>query len=109
MEFALVLPLVVLLVIGLVEVARISALQVAVIDAARSGARGAAVDPRPEAARDVIGSEMADVVVDTTFHEDGSRRLVTVRVARRVRIIPGIGWSRVDLEGSSTMLVEAAP
>ena len=49
-EFALVLPVVVVLLVGLVQVGRLVGLQVAVIDAARAGARAASVDPRPSVA-----------------------------------------------------------
>lgn len=107
-EFALVLPLVALLIVGLVEVARLGALQVATVDAARAGARAAAVDPRPAVAQQAVeGVTSAGSVKVTTEIQDGSPSLVTVRVTRSVSLLPGLGWSSVDLEASSTMAVES--
>lgn len=106
-ELALVIPFLALLVIGLVEVARLGALQVAVVDAARAGARAAAVDPRPAVAEQAAtGNTGAGSVAVTTDISSGPPSQVTVQVTRTVDLVPGLGWSAVELEGSSTMAVE---
>lgn len=106
-EFALILPLVVMLAIGLVQVARLSALQVVAVDAAYGGARAASVDPRPSVARDAALRRLPGSQVMTTFSttQDGTR-LVTVQVSRPMRAMPLIGWSTVRLAASSSMAVE---
>jgi len=108
-EFALVLPVVVLLVVGVVELARVSGLQVATVDAARTGARAASVDPRPGVAQAAIvaanGATSWSVRTEVT---DGSPRLVTVHVSREVHLLPLLDWTEVHLEASSTMAVEPA-
>ncbi len=108
-EFALVLPLVALLLIGLVEVARVGALHLGVVDAARNGARAAAVDPRAEAARSAAGVDGDGASTLTMKLHGEAPRLVTVTVERRVSLVPGLGWSSVALRASSTMALERGP
>lgn len=105
-EFALVLPVVALLVVGLVELAAVTGLQVVAVDAARAGARAAAVDPRPEVAEAAVqtGDDAWTVTTDVLA---GTPPMVTVSVARSVRLLPGLGWSTVHLEATSTMAVES--
>lgn len=107
-ELALVIPFFVLLVVGLVAVARLGALQVWVVDAARSGARAAAVDPRAAVAEQAAtaGADGARVAVTSRFGS-GPSATVTVEVTRTVSVVPGLGWTEVDLEASSTMAVES--
>lgn len=103
-EFALLLPLVLLLTVAVVQVARVCALQVAVVDAARAGARVATVDRDPDAVRAAAGaSQDRSVQIRTTA---GDPELVTVQVSRPVRLLPGLGLSTVRLAASSTMAVE---
>lgn len=103
------LPLVALLIVGLVEIARLGALQVETVDAARSGARAAAVDPRPVVAQQAVdGVVSGGSMTVTTEIDDGSPPLVTVEVTRSVSLLPGLGWSSVDLRASSTMAVESS-
>lgn len=99
-EFALVLPVVLLLVVGLVQIARVVAMQVAVVDAARVEARAASVDP------DAVDRHDADAEVTVVFG-DGPPPMVTVRVTRTVTLLPGLGWASVELHASSTMSVES--
>ncbi len=107
-EFALVVPVLALLLVGVVEVARVAGLQVATVDAARTGARAAAVDPRPGVAREAIGGGPGGSPWSvTTEVVAGPPRLVTVRVTRMVHLLPGPGWTDVRLEASSTMAVES--
>ncbi len=109
MEFALVLPLVALVAIGLVQVARITALQVATVDAARAGARAAAVDPRESVAEAAArkGAHGSPRVVDMRL-TGSSPRSVTVEVTEDVAVMPLFGWMTVQLHASSTMAVEHA-
>ncbi|MBS1847721.1 MAG: pilus assembly protein [Actinobacteria bacterium] len=108
-EFALVLPIVVMLALGVVQVARVTAFQVAVIDSARSAARAAAVDPTDSTARRTVaatgGGADAEVHLGVV---DGAPGLVTVRVIRRIRLLPGVGASSVALHAESTMAVESS-
>ena len=107
MEFALVLPLVVVCVLGIVQVARITALQVATVNAARTGARAAAIDPRPGVARAAVRGAGAPSNVEVTMRvEPGEPRLVTIRVRRSVVAVPLVGWSTVHLRAAATMAVE---
>lgn len=106
-EFAFVLPLVLILVLGVVQVARVTALQVAAIEAARAGARVGAVDPDPAAAV-AAASGVAGARVDVA-RTAGDPALVTVRVWRPVALLPGMGWSTVTVAAATTMAVEAPP
>ena len=111
MEFALVVPLVVLALLTVVEIALVARAQMEVSQAAREGAREAAATPDPSGAvavvRSVLGSDLGSrarvsVVRD---HVIGGRAEVTVRV----RYVLGGGWLGglgVILEGRSTMRVE---
>lgn len=105
-EFALVVPLVAVLLVGIVQLARVTALQVAVIDAARVEARAAAV--QPDLAETGVGLQSTDDGEIETTLSGSDPQLVTVTVTRSVRVLPLVGWTSVDLEASSTMAVEQA-
>lgn len=110
-EFALVLPAVVLLIAGVVQVGRLVGVQVALVDAARAGARAASVDPRAavaEAAVRRVLPSSANVDVRTSI-EPGRPRLVTVEVIERVRPlgrVAGTERATVVLRASATAAVE---
>ena len=111
MEFVLVLPLVLLLLLGAVEVAVVARTQLEVSQAAREGAREAATSPDPEravaAVRRFLGSDLgsrARVSVGRD-HRVGGRAEVVVRVRHRVAVPLFGGWA-IDLEGRSSMRVE---
>lgn len=97
-EFALVLGLVALLIVGVVEVARVTAMQVAVVDAARVGARAAAVSS--------YSGAVSEPMRATVTYSGQDPQLVTVRVERELQLLPALGWSSLRLTASSTMLVE---
>lgn len=106
-EFALVLPLILVLTIGVVQVGRIAALQVATIGAARDGARAAAVDPRARVARDAATAAMPDAQIRVRMQRHGDApELVTVRVTTSLPAVPLLGWSTVQLHGETTMAIE---
>ena len=111
-EVALVLPLLVMVLLGLIQVGLVIRDQVLVTHAAREAARAAAVDPGPEAARHAAESGGAldpdRLSVESAGREGpGSRVQVTVRyrVPTRVPMIgPLIGDLRLQAE--ATMRVE---
>ena len=83
-ELVLVLPLVVLLSLLVVQVALLARAQVLVTHAAREGARAAAVDPVPAAARAAAeaGAPLDPARLDVRFeggHASGDRVAVEVR------------------------------
>ena len=111
MEFALVVPLVLVVLLGAVEVALVARAQVEVSHAAREGAREAAASPDPSravaAVRAVLGSEAgarARVSV-ARDHRVGGRAQVVVVVPHRVAA-PLLGGWTVQLEGRASMRVE---
>lgn len=110
-ELALVLPLVLLLLLFVVQVALIARDQVLVVHAAREGARAAAVDPRPGVARRAILGETAlkpaRLAVETSYREGSVTVTVAVRY-RSVTDLPLVGPLIPDLPvgAKATMRVE---
>jgi Flp pilus assembly protein TadG len=109
-EFALVLPLVLVVLLGAVEVAVLARAQLEVSQAAREGAREAAATPDPAAAvaavRRFLGDSGAEARVSVSRdHVVGGRAEVVVRVPHRVAA-PLFGGFTVHLEGRCTMRVE---
>ncbi|MGH9224261.1 MAG: TadE/TadG family type IV pilus assembly protein [Acidimicrobiales bacterium] len=111
-ELALILPFVAVLLLLLVQVGLLARDQVLVVHAAREGAREAAVDPSPNAARSAAASSSSldpgrlEVTV-TGRGGPGSRVTVTVRY-RAATSLPIMGALVGDLrlEASTTMRVE---
>lgn len=109
-EFALVVPLVLLLVLAVVEVAVVARTQLEVINAARDGAREAATSPDPkravQAARASLGAAGAAARVSVRRpHVVGRLAEVEVVVPYRVGAILLGGFS-VDVTGRASMRVE---
>jgi Flp pilus assembly protein TadG len=111
-ELALVLPLVALLALALVQVGLVVRAQVLVTHAAREGARAAAVDADPDAARRAAeaGAPLDPARVDVEVHdrgERGARVRVVVRYAAPTDV-PLVGSLVGDpvLTASATMRVE---
>lgn len=117
-EFALGLPTVCLLALGVVQVAIVARHQLALESLARAAARTAAVasDPRAEARRVVAGASLADVTVEVGVASvtvgDGtstSMRVVDVAVRRRdptdVPLV-GIVVPDIHLEARASMPLE---
>jgi Flp pilus assembly protein TadG len=110
-EFALVLPLVLVVLLAAVEVAVLARAQLEVSQAAREGAREAAtaVDPAAAVAAvrrflgDSLGAEARVAVARDHFV--GGRAEVVVRVPYRVAA-PLFGGVTLHLEGRCTMRVE---
>lgn len=109
-EFALVLPVLLLLVFALVEVAIVGRAQLEVVNAAREGAREAAAHPDParavRAARNALGSAGADARVSVVRPDRvGAGAKVTVRLPHRLAA-PLFGGARIELRAAATMRVE---
>ena len=109
-EFALVVPLVLGLLFGVVEVALVARSQLVVINAAREGAREAAATPNPaaavRAARAVLGDGGAVSRVSVR-HPGVVGQPARVRVVMPYRIAaPLLGGLRIELSASASMRVE---
>lgn len=109
-EFALVFPLVVVALLGVIEVALVGRSQIEVVAAAREGAREAAVNPDParavEAARAALGPAGARAVVSVSRPPTvGAPAEVVVRLPYTIgsRIFGGY---TLQLGASATMRVE---
>ena len=110
MEFALVLPLVMVLLFGVVEVAVIARTQLEVVNAAREGAREAAANPdtaaAARAARNALSATAADARIAVSRPSSvGSPAAVTVRLPHRVAA-PLLGGFTIELTGRAAMRVE---
>jgi len=110
-EFALVLPLVLLVLLASVEVVVIARTQLEVGHAAREGARQAATAPDVEravsAARGSLPASVAStarVTVERQQHVGGTAR-VTVSVRHPI-VAPFLGGFEVTLRSSAVMRVE---
>ena len=109
-EFALVVPVVLLLLVAIVEVAVVGRVQLEVTAAAREGARYAATSPDPAdasaAVRSLLGSRSRDATIAVSRpHVVG--RPATVRIRLPVRVAaPLFGGLTVELTASSSMRVE---
>lgn len=109
-EFALVVPLVLLLVLGVVEVAVVARTQLEVVNAAREGAREAAATPDPTRAVQAARASLGDVGATARVsvhrpHVVG--QLAEVRVSVPHRVGAGfLGGFSVDITGRASMRVE---
>jgi Flp pilus assembly protein TadG len=109
-EFALVVPLVLALAVGLVEVALVARTQMEVINAAREGARAAAASPDPSdavmAVRASLGGAGSSARVSVR-RPDAVGRLAEVSVSLPYRVAaPLFGGARVDITARAVMRVE---
>lgn len=111
-EVALLTPLVALLLLAVVQVGLVVRDQVLVTHAAREAARAAAVDPRPEAARE--GAEAAArldpdrLSVELSGSTEPGGRLTVVVAYRSPTVVPLAGALVADrrLVAEATMRVE---
>jgi len=109
-EFALVLPLLFLLVVTIAEVTVVARTSLQLSAAVREGARVAATSPDPdraiEATRRALGPELAKRTRVTVLRPPvvGQPARVTVSVDHRV--LAALGGFRVPLESSTEMRVE---
>ena len=109
-ELALLLPLIVILVLAVAEVAVAGRAQLEVVNSAREGARIAAVDPEVsgavDAVKQVLGERGSDARVSVSRPQVvGESATVTVSV--RHPVAPFIfGGSHIELRASASMRVE---
>ncbi len=110
MELALLVPLIILLVLVMVEVALAARLQIEIVAAAREGARVAATTPDPAAAAAAVdralGRRAADARINVHRpHVVGAEARVTVSLRHRIDF-PLLGGPTLPLEASAVMRVE---
>lgn len=110
-EFVLVLPLIVLVLVACLEVASLARARVTVVAAAREGARVAATHPDPaeavDAVRNALGDELGRVARVSVSRPHVVGRAATVEVEVPQPLIgPFLDGFRVNLTGRSTMRVE---
>jgi len=109
-EFALVLPLVLIVLLAVVEVAVVARTQLEVTQAAREGARQAATHPSTERVVEAVrrslgpGGAAARVSVRRDAHVGGVAEVV-VHLPHRLAA-PLLGGFEVSLIGRATMRVE---
>lgn len=110
MEFAFIIPLVALLLVGVVEVAAAARTSLHLISATREGARAAAVAPDPAraiaATQRALGEELASRVRITVERPSVTGRPAKVTVRLDHQVLSLLGGFTTPLEFSSTMRVE---
>ena len=109
-EFALVVPMVLALILGLVEVALVARTQLEVVNAAREGARQAAASPDPadavRAARNTLGDHGVSARVSVRRPDVvGALAEVRVTVPHSVAA-PLFGGVSVEISARAAMRVE---
>lgn len=109
-EFALVMPLVLVLLLGLIEVAVIARTEIQLIYAAREGAREAAASPETSrasaAVRAALGAHAPDARISIS-RPSTVGRLVTVTVEVPYRVAtPIFGGFTVTMTSKASMRVE---
>lgn len=111
MEFVLVLPLIVLVLVACLEVAGLARARMVVVAAAREGARVAATHPDPAdaatAVREALGEPMGERARISVSRPHVVGRAATVDVAVRQSLAaPLLDGLSVTLTGRATMRVE---
>lgn len=107
-ELALVTPVLLVMLLGIVQVLVVIRAQVAVTHAAREGARAAAVaaDPTGAARAAALDSvELSDLTVSTSDRSGRVRTVVRARVRTNIPII-GALIDDITVQASATMAVE---
>ena len=108
-EFAIALPLVVVVVLGIVQLVAVVRDQLAVELAARDGARAAAVAATPAAAAE-RAADRATTLAPLTVRTVASGASVTVTVQARSRTdVPVIGAILPDVEVAATVTMAREP
>lgn len=110
-EFALVLPVVVLVLLAVVELAMVARTQYELIYAAREGVRTAATVPDParavEAVKAALAPDVAGRVRVTVERPDTVGRAASVTVVLPYRLAAAlVGGLQIDLRAKSVMRVE---
>ena len=110
-EFALVIPIVLMVLVALVEVAVVARTQIELLGAARQGARVAATNPDPAVAVDAVHGALSDGlagrVIVTVDRPAVIGRQAVVRLAVTHNLAAALfGGLPVDLAARSVMRVE---
>ena len=110
MEFALLIPLVLIVVMMIVEVGLAARLQIELTAAAREGARVAATTPDPAAALAAVNQALGDRGRDTRInvhrpHVVGAQATVEITLRHHVSL-PLLGRLAIPLTARATMRVE---
>lgn len=109
-EFALVLPVLVLLVLGLIEFSRVFNVQISITNAAREGARTMAIENDPAVARSAaIGAapsvtpaiSSGDIAISPADCAAGST--VHVTITYTVELLSGYFGAQLPLTGTGVM------
>ncbi|CAN5880464.1 hypothetical protein BH23ACT5_BH23ACT5_05500 [soil metagenome] len=111
MEFVLVLPLVVLVLVACLEVAALGRMRVELVAAAREGARAAATEPDPAravgAVRETLGESASEGVRISVSRPHVVGRLATVELVLRQPLrAPLLDRLTVTLTARASMRVE---
>lgn len=108
-EFALALPLVAVLVLGIVQLVVVARDQLAVELAAREGARAAAVAAAPTSAATAAAERAVDLApIEVSVSESDGLVTVTVR-HRSATDVPLIGLAIGDVEVAATVTMRREP
>ena len=110
MEFALVLPVVMLVVVAVAEVAVVARVQIELVNAAREGAREAAASPDPAralaAARTALGGAADDAQISIR-RPNIVGATAEVEITLPHRLAPAFfGGALIELRGRAAMRVE---
>jgi TadE-like protein len=107
-EFALLLPVMVLVALAIIQVALIARDQLAVVHAAREAARAASVDPDPSAAEEAAHRTVPDALVDVTDRPEVGEEISVVVVHVSATDLPLVGPLIPDVTqvARATMRVE---
>ena len=113
-EFALVLPMLLLVALAFVQVGLLARDELLLVQAARAGARAAAVDPddavvRDAAVRSAPGLDPARVAVEVRRSGERGQPVTVVVVYEAPVQIPVVGWlfpPQIELRGEATMRQE---
>lgn len=107
-EFALILPAVVLVILAVAEITVVARTQLELAHAAREGARVAATAPDPDAAiraaQEALSDGLADRVSVSVSRPSVVGRPASVELRATHRVI-GLGWA-VPIQASASMRVE---
>jgi hypothetical protein len=109
-EFALIVPLVLILAVGIIEVAVVARSEIQLIHAAREGARQAATSPDTSKAAAAVRRALGDAGSRARIsirRPSGVGESASVRVSMRHRVAaPILGGFSVDLGASASMRTE---
>lgn len=109
-EFALLIPLLIVVIVMLTEVVVVARLHIEVVAAAREGARAAAIAPDPDVALKTVRSALGERAQEARVgvhrpHVVGADAKVTVSLAHRIGI-PFFDPIVIPVQASAVMRVE---